>query len=234
MAIPIFRFALLIALAIALPAPAFAEGESFCAVVLRAAGMAPGAGAATDPDDEIDSGALWLANLNTLLATRITGPGYHSPVFTPAADAVLAIKDDRIFRIPIAGGDLLEVYQLDNILKLVGFLPDGRLLIASDDGAALRVGLLAIEQGKLQWLTPNADSPGDRAALERIRGWDRVYGRFRVTTERQVFGEREWTEVVLEEAGRAARAISDCQGVLCGQAAFAPEKRLVVFVKSQP
>lgn len=232
MAVPVLRFAL----AIALAAPPFALGESFCGVALRAAGMAPGPGVSTDPDDEIDSGSLWLADLNALRSTRITGAGYHSPVFTPAADAILAIRDDRIVRIPIAGDDRQEreVYRLDNILKLVGFLPDGRLLLASDDGTTLQVGLLTIDQGKVQWLTPNADSPGDRAALERIRGWDRVYGPFRVTTERLAFGEKEWTEVVLEEAGKAAQAISDCQGVLCGQAALAPQKRLVVFVRSQP
>jgi hypothetical protein len=232
MAIPILRFAL----AATLAAPAWAAGEPFYTTVLRASGMASGPGTATNPDDEIDSGSLWLANLNTSRVTRITGTGYLSPVFTPAGDAILAIKDDRIVRIPLGESDPQEegVFQLEDIVKLIGFLPDGRLLVAAGDGDSLRAGLLTLGDGQVEWLTPDPNSARDRAALARIRGWDRVYGRFRLTTERLSEGDREWTDVVLEEAGKAARTISDCQGLLCGQAAMAPAKGLVVFVRSQP
>jgi hypothetical protein len=220
------------ALALALIPVAVAQREPFSTQVLKVAGLASGPGAATDPDDEIDSGELWVADLNANTRSRVAGQGYRSPVATPAGDAILAIRDDVIVRVPIAGGNPEDVFQLDSITKLVGFDPDGRLLVTADDNNM--VGFLTLEDKKIRWLTPDESSAADKAALDRIRGWERVYGATRVFAERQTAGDKRWTDVVVQESAKEPLNVSHGEGVPCGQPAFAPARRLVVFVRAQP
>jgi hypothetical protein len=221
-----------VVLALALMPVAAAQREPFSAQVLRVAGVAPGPGAATDPDDEIDTGELWVADLNANTRNRIAGQGYRSPVLTPAGDAVLAIRDDVIVRVPIGGGNPEDVFQLDSITKLVGFGSEERLLVTADDGNM--VGFLTLADKKIRWLTPDESLAEDKAALDRIRGWERVYGDVKVSQERQTAGSKRWTDVLVRESGKDALNVSQGEGVSCGQPAYAPAKRLVVFVRSQP
>lgn len=230
MPVRIFRWS--IALMLPLASTVFAQRETFSAQVLRVPGMAPGPAAATEPDDEVDSGDLWVTDLGAGTRAKISGQGFRSPVFTQAGDAVVAIRDESIVRIPVAGGKPQELFQLDSITKLVGYAPDGRLLLTADDNNM--VGFLAIGEGKIRWLTPDEASAEDKAAVERIRGWERTYGDAKLSVERQTAGAKHWTDVVLAERGKEPDNVSRCEGAPCGQAAFEPAKRLVVFVRGQP
>ncbi|MGE5648035.1 MAG: hypothetical protein ACM336_19845 [Acidobacteriota bacterium] len=207
-----------------------AQNEPFAAQVLRVAGMAPGSGAATDPDDEIDTGELWLVDLKLNTRRPIASQGFRSPVFAPSGDAVYAIRDDVIVRISLSGGAPEDVFQLDSITKLAGFAPDGRLLLTADDNNM--VGFLTLADKKIRWLTPDESRAEDKAALERVRGWERVYGDTRVATERQTSTSKRWTDVMLHEGANDPVNVSQGDGVFCGQPAYAPAARMVVYVRA--
>ena len=219
---------LMMALAPAAPA----QRQTFSAQVLAVSGMSAGGGAALEPDDEIDGGEIWIADLNTNTHSKIAGSGYRTPVFAPGGDAVLAIRDDVIVKIPVAGGKAEDVFQLDSISKLVGFVPDGRLLVTADDNNM--IGFLALPDGKARWLTPDDASAEDKAAVERIRGWERVYGGTKVMVQGKAAGGKRSTDVYAQESGKEPVNVSAGEGVSCGQPAFLPDHKLVVYVRAQP
>jgi hypothetical protein len=221
-----------VAAALALMPVAYGQRETFAAQVARIPGLGSGPGAAMDPEDEIDTGEIWVSDLNANTRTRIAGPGFRSPVFTPAGDAVLAIRDETIVRIPAAGGNAEDIFQLDSITKLAGVAPDGRVLVTADDNSM--VGFLSLDDHKLRWLQPDESSADDKSALDRIRGWERLYGATKLAAARQTAGGKHWTDVVLAETGKEPVNVSQGEGVSCGEPAFAPAKRLVVFVRAQP
>jgi len=217
---------------VATPAPA--QRESFSSQVLRVSGMGPGPGAQIEPEDEIDAGDVWVTDLNAHQANRVAQGGFRSPVFTPAGDAVMAVRDDTIVRIPLKGGGPEDVFQLDGLVKIVGFSPDGRLLLQADDGTDTpQVGLLAVAEKKLRWLSSDASAAEDKTALDRVRGWERLYGATRVFVRREAPAGKNWTQVWVEEAGKEPFNASQCEKASCGQPSMTPEKGLVVYIKAQ-
>ena len=220
------------ALMLAIVPAAPAQRQTFSAQVLAVSGMTSGGGAALEPEDEIDGGEVWIADLSSNTHAKIAGPGYRTPVFAPTGDAVLAIRDDVIVKIPVAGGKAEDVFQLDSITKLVGFAPDGRLLVTADDGNM--IGFVTLPDGKARWLTPDDASAEDKAAAERIRGWERIYGGTKVTVQGKPAGGKRSTDVYAQESGKEPVNVSRGEGVSCGQPAFLPDRKLVVFVRAQP
>lgn len=211
-----------------------AQREPFASQVLKVSGMGPGPGAQIDPEEEIDAGEIWVTDLNAHVTTRVAQGSFRSPVFTPAADAIMAVRDDTIVRIPLGGGAPDELFQLDGLAKIIGFSPDGKLLVQGDDGSDTpQVGLLTVAEKKLRWLSIDPAAAEDKAALDRIRGWERSYGAARVFVRKETSNGRNSTQVYLEEPGKDAMNASQCEKASCGQPSMAPEKRLVVYIRAQ-
>jgi hypothetical protein len=132
----------------------------------------------------------------------------------------------------VAGGKAEDVFQLDSISKLVGFGTDGRLLVTADDNNL--IGFLVLPDGKARWLTPDEASAEDKAAVERIRGWERVYSATKLFVKGKTAGSKRSTDVYAEENGKEPVNVSAGEGVSCGQPVYLPSRKLVVYVRAQP
>ncbi len=219
----------------ALVLPCRAQNETFAAQVLRVSGMAPGAGAAVDPEDEIDSGEIWLADVDAGKAVRVDKEGgYRSPVLAPDGAAVYALRWDAVVRIPRSGGNAEEVMPLEGATKLAGFASDGRLLlmIEGGEGSPVMVGFVSPENRKLKWLSIDENAEADRNALARLRGWERVYGDRTLVVERRTEGNRKWTDVFVRASGKDAVNVSRCEKATCGQGSLSPDGKTAVFIRS--
>jgi hypothetical protein len=208
--------------------------------------MAAGAGPSFDPDDEIEAGEVWMMNLRSGKQTRIDKDGeYRTPVLAPGGTQVYALRwnararrvcgrqPGELVRFPIGGGDAEEVMPFEGASKLLGFAPDGRLLLMIDDDIdPPLVGLLAPNTRKLTWLPVDEQSGADEAAMVRLRGWERVYGDTKLTVRPQVQGGRRWTDVFLVAPGKPATNVSRCRNAACGEASLSSDGRTLLFIKS--
>jgi hypothetical protein len=213
--------------------PLLGQTETFASRVLKVQGMAPGAGAAFDGDDEIDGGEVWIADAAGGKQTRLDKDGgYRTPVLAPGGTHVYALHADAVVRIPAAGGDPEEVLPLEGVTKLVGFAPDGRLLVMVDAGDPPMIGLLAVDTRKLQWLTPDMNAAEDQAAIARIRNWERVYGEQTLSVDKRTEDGRRWTDVFLRASGKESVNVSRCEKATCGQGSLSPDGKSVLYIRA--
>ena len=95
--------------------------QSFWSTVLRMTGISATPSQLKGPDDEIQAGEIWVADLPRKTRLRITRHGgYRSPVFLAGDEHILALKGNKIIQIPLAGGEPKSLYTLKAVTKLVG------------------------------------------------------------------------------------------------------------------
>ena len=90
------------------------------------------------PGDEVTSGELWVADLNSRTTRALTSSaGWRSPVFLPGTKDVLALRGTDVVRLPSGSGEGKKLYSVDAIVKLVGVGRDdpGKVLILLRGGA---------------------------------------------------------------------------------------------------
>ena len=209
--------------------------------VLRASGIAANP-STLKGSEEFASGQIWLADLAGQRTRELTADArYRSPVFTPGGNDILAIEgQNRIVRLPVAGGRPTRLYTIDGIIKLVGFSQDDsdRVLVLSD-GASVdgpRVGWLSVKTGRIVPLSYALTSNEDRRMVEHLRGWDRMYGGTRVyvdnVTTHALSGEAQSTDAFVKVSGGKPINASQCDGVRCGQPSLSADGRRLVFIKA--
>jgi len=194
------------------------------------------------PGDEVRSGDLWLANLDTGATRALTsGGGYRSPVFLAGTANILALRGNDVVEVPSAGGEAKKLYSSDSILKLVGSASDdpGQVLVLlrSDGGAHPRIGSLTVSTGAVSLIPYDSSSSRDLQMVESLNRWSRTYGNRYIFVDRQskqsFSGTVEWSDVFLKPGNAKAEDISRCDGDNCGQPSLAQDGRLLVFVKAK-
>jgi hypothetical protein len=225
------------------PAPPAKQKSGFVDRVLKFLGISDSPGTLKGPGDEVVSGELWVAELDSNLVHALaSGGGYRSPVFMPATNDVLALRGTDLIRFPSGSGEGKKLYSISDVTKLVAFDiddPDSLLLLRSA-GASVRpqVASLSIATGKVTPVDYDPASRADLQMLENLESWTRTYGDKQVYVKRQtkqeLSGIVEWSDVFLRTAGREPMDVSNCNGTNCGQPSLSADGRLIVFVKAEP
>ena len=227
-----------ILLALALAVPAAAATESLLNRLLRISGLTAAPAQLRGPGDE--TGNIWIANLDRRTVRALTTEGgYRTPVFSPAGDAVYALRHDILVRIPVESGKPVTVRRVAGAIKLVGFdsksTDEAIVLLETQDNSS-PLAVVSVKSGAITPLPFNADSEDEQRALGKIRGQDRVYGDTILYTQteskRGLSRTIEWTDVYLRRGDAAPQNISRCDSVSCVQPALSPNGQSVAFVKT--
>lgn len=224
------------------PAVKQKTGASFTERLLKFLGISASPSTFKGPGDEVVTGDVWLADLEskTTRALTTTG-GYRSPIFLCGSSDVLALRGTEVMRISSAGGEGKKLYPVEGITKLVACSSEDRdkavILLRSEADARPRVRLLTISTGATIAIPYDSSSSQDLQMLESLQGWTRAYGDRELYVEsqsKQAFsGTVEWTDVFLRLGNAKPVDVSQCDGTNCGQPSLSENKHLVVFVKSR-
>ncbi len=215
---------------------------SFTEKLLKFFGISDSPGTLKGPGDEVTSGELWLADLDSRTTRALTSSyGYRSPIFLAGSKDVLALRGTDVVQLPSAGGEARKLYSVEGILKLVGSSSEdpGKVLILlrGEAGGRPRVGLLIVGTGAVAIVPYDPASSQDLQMLENLEGWSRTYGDRSISVKRQakqaLSGTVEWNDVFLKAGNQAPVDVSQCDGVNCGQPSLSQDGRLLVFVKAR-
>lgn len=214
---------------------------SFVEKLLKFFGISDSPGTLKGPGDEVASGQLWLADLNSQSTRALTsGDGYRSPIFLTATKEVLALRGSDVVQLPVLGGEGRKLYSIDGIVKLVatGSADAGTVLVLlrGEAGGRPRVALLNVSTGAITPVPYDPASSQDLQMVEDLAGWSRTYGDRHIYVKRQskqaLSGTVEWSDVFLQVGNQTAVDVSQCGGVNCGQPSLSADGHWLVFVKS--
>jgi hypothetical protein len=232
-------FAVLLCISLTMPLQG-GESDSFLRTLLRVTGISANPSEMKGPSDA-DTGDIWVIDLAQLAQSQVTqGGGYRSPVFLPGGVDILALKGNDIVRIRVRGGKEVKLYTIEGIIKLVGFNTendDQVLMLREKEDGMPSVGFVSLKSGQVINLPYDGQSISDRSILDHITGWERIYGDTTVyvdstTTTDRMGRYREWTNVYIKSKGKDEN-LSKCQQINCGQPSLSPDRRKVVFIKSE-
>src|SRR5688572_14964202 len=104
--------------------PLAADAQTLIDRLLRIAGLTAAPSQMRGPGDEVESGSIWIANVDQRTTRALTSEGgYRSPVFSPTDGAIYALKGDTIVRL-LADARSATTVKVPGAIKLVGF--DGK------------------------------------------------------------------------------------------------------------
>ena len=221
------------------PAP---PRETFWQKALRILGISVTPSALKGDDDAL-TGDIWLADLQTGTARRLTREGtYRSPIVLPGEQTVWALKAETICEIPLDGGAVKERFSIKGIIKLASVDTESRknvVLLREDEAHQMVVELLSIYDGKRTVLSYDPASDADKRMLAYLRSWERSYdgGKFKLYTRsesRDGAADRriEWRDVYFEGPEREPLDLSHCEPFNCGQPALSLNAQYAVYVKA--
>jgi hypothetical protein len=218
--------------------PPETHADPFWKTVLRVTGISATPSQLKSVSDEIE-GDIWVVDLtqeNRLI--KVTSEGrYHSPVFLPGNQQILALKDGKVVQVSVAGGNTTILYTIKGLVKIVGFVKDNQdniLILRKEDGGLL-AGLLSLKTGQIMTMPYDRESKRDRQMLAHLTGWERVYDDTRVYVKAEnkpgIIGSIEWTDVFIQQGNGTPVNISRCDGENCGQPSISSDRKFVVFIK---
>jgi len=218
------------------------QKSSFTEKLLKFLGISDSPGTLKGPGDEVASGEVWIADLDSGTTRALTsGSGYRSPIFLAGTDEVLVLRGADVLRISLRGGESRKLYSLQGVLKLVASNPQDPanilVLLRGQEAGRPRVGLASVATGTVTIVPYDSGSSQDLQMLENLQGWSRTYGDHYVFVRRQtrqaLSGKVEWSEVFLQVDGGAPVDVSRCDGDNCGQPSLSEQQKFLVFIKSK-
>jgi hypothetical protein len=143
---------------------------------------------------------------------------------------VFALRGTDLVRVSVAGGAAVKVQSLPGVMKLVGFDEqdaDSLLAIFADKAepmpAAVDIALVSVTTGKRTMVASH--QAANTVETDSLLAWERQYGKIQVLPVGH--------EVVVRGVQSAESPITNCgEYAVCGQPAYSPELKLVVFVRS--
>jgi len=190
--------------------------------------------------DRIVSGEIWLVEIGSMKPKRLVpGGGYHSPVFMPKTNDILALKGQEIVRLPSTGGAPTTLYAIHAVRKLVGFSQDNAdelLIITENPSGRPDVGLLSVSTGSVAPIPYDRTSTEDLDMLEHLLGWKRVYGDkslyMQHREEQTLSGTVDYVDTFLRADDGEPVNVSNCDGVNCGQPSLSADSTRIVFIRA--
>jgi hypothetical protein len=207
--------------------------------LLRFAGISATPSAQKAPGDEAVAGDIWLVEVNSSEALRLTHDGgYRSPIFLTGDKKIIAVKGPDVMEISVTGGEPKKLLCVKQVVKLVGANmddPNSILVLIEDENRNPGLALLTLHDGGVTKIPPEG-SEEYRKALTHAESWERVYGTTKVFVKTEVkndlVGVVEWSDVYIKQAGSPPKNLSRCDGINCSQPSLSQSGRSVAFIKS--
>jgi hypothetical protein len=214
--------------------------ETLVQKLLRIAGLTAAPSQMRGPDDQVDPGNIWIADLGRHTTKELTHDGgYRSPVFS-GDGRIYALKGGMIVRISPGGGAAAPVQKASGAAKLVGFdggSVDDLVVLLETEAAASPLAVVTLKNGRVTPLPYDPRSDDQRRMVAQARAQDRVYGDAvvytRTETKQGLSRNIEWTDVYIRRGSSPPQNISACDGVNCVQPALSPDRQSVAYVKTQ-
>ena len=214
--------------------------ETFWERVLRFTGISVNPNTLKGADDELVSGQVWVANLQSGTRRRVTtSEGYRSPIYFPSGADILALQGGYVVRISSSGDKAEKLYRIAGIAKFVGFsrdVPAEALALTEDEAGRVSPAILSVNTGAVAPIQYDPQSSLDRQMLEHLEGWQRSYGDTVIYVKREfrqsLSGTVEVFNVFLKTAGRDPVNVSGCDMANCGQPSLSPDGNRVLFIKA--
>ena len=213
----------ILAIALLLAAPLLAE-ETWGQWLMRVTGLSVTSRGLRG--DEKLAGEVWVAKLSPAVRTPWATDGtYRSPIFTPDGQAVLAIRDGRIIRIPSAGGAPEDLGVEAGEARLIAFHRENPDLVVILKRQPAELGLINLTKATY---TP---APVEQESLQNLWNWASERDDLRLFQGR--FDGSPDLNVFLQRGDAERRNISRCKDADCGQPSLSPDGQQVVYVKRQ-
>lgn len=214
---------------------------SFIDFLLKTTGISATPSLQKGFDAEIAEGDIWVVDINSGESLRITeNGGYHSPVFMPDDNNILALRGNTVVRMAKNGGKTEVLHTIQGLEKLVGFNKedmDNLLIFLEGKDGKYSVGFLSLKSGQVTSIQYDSNSKVHWNMINHIKDWERVYGDVSVYSRSQVkrslAGKIEWTDVFIEKGKEEPVNLTRSNGVSCGQPSLSYDGRQVVFVKTK-
>lgn len=179
-------------------------------------------------------GNIWLVSIDKSganQAKQITRGGtYHSPLWVPGSDKILAMKEDKLIQFNIEGGEEKMLHSLSKFTILLGFDKSDSNSILVINGSVPAVFLL--DSGQVKLLPYDKENSEDRGALDGLMSGFRDYGNTEVFIEKQggadANGVSKKINKIHIKSGEQDLVIS-CPAE-CGQPALREDGGWLVFV----
>jgi hypothetical protein len=177
--------------------------QSFWATVLRVTGISATPSQMKGPDDEVQAGDIWVADLVRKTRLRVTRHGgYRSPIFLAGDEHILALKGHTIIQISLSGGEPKSLYTLKEVAKIVGLdktVPDKVLILFQKAAGSDAAGVLSLKSGQVTRLPYDGESQDYGGMISHMKEWERVYGDTKVyvrtESKSDMAGTVGWTDV---------------------------------------
>lgn len=212
--------------------PADLPPETFWEKAARVAGFSSNPSALRGPGDQVGEGdvVLWFRAGKTPVRRPLTQDGgYRSPIFQHGDRYVLALKGKKLVRVPVAGGDVKELFDVPDVVKLVGASRDEEhlvLAVAEDAEGRRSAAFVCLGTGRV--VTFGGDANTDESHLPHLLGWWRQYEKARVETR----DRNGRSNVFLVRDGGEIK-VSRCKDVHCGQPSLSSDGERVVYLKAR-
>lgn len=162
---------------------------------------------------------------------QVTRSGkYHSPIWIPGSDNLLAIKDDKLIQFSLSGGEEKILHNLPDPTILVGFNSNdmNSLLILQKSVPAL----LLLDSGEVIFMPFDKDNSEDSETLSSLKSSFRDYGKSQVYISEQ---SRTDVKGVTKKINKIHIKLDKQEFVIscpsdCAQPALIKNGRMLVFV----
>lgn len=213
--------------------------QTFWQRLLRFCGISATPSAQKAPGDKVTSGDIWLVQVNSSEALRLTHDGgYRSPIFLTGDNKIIALKGPDVMEISVTGGEPEKLLCVKQVVKLVGANmddPNSILVLIEDENRNPGLGVLTLHDGAVTKI-PAEGSDEYRKALTHAESWERVYGATKVFVKTEVkndlVGVVEWSDVYIKQVDSPPKNLSRCDGINCSQPSLSKTGHSVVFIRS--
>jgi len=215
--------------------PATAEGNSFLTALLRFTGITATPGAVKG-NDNFAAGNIWLVQIEAAKASeprKITNNGnYHTPLWIPGSQAILAMKSDKLVKLNAQGNEEKTLHTLTRNTALLGFdkHDTNRILVLQ---RPLAVGILTLASGQITPLPYDRNNSKELEAFEQLRKDFRSYDSVKVSVNEKKKPDsqgrfKSFYTILIEQLGGKDVSIS-CPSD-CSQPALAENGQQLLFI----
>ena len=215
--------------------PATAEDNSFLTALLRFTGITATPSAVKGNDDFV-TGNIWLVQIEAAKASeprKITKDGnYHTPLWIPGSQAILAMKGDKLVQLNAQGHEEKTPHTLTKNTALLGFdkRDTNRILVLQ---RPLAVGILTLANGQIMPLPYDNNNSKEREAFDQLRKDFRSYDSAKVSVNEKKKPDSQGRfkslyTILIEQLGGKDISIS-CPSD-CSQPAFSEDGRQLLFI----
>jgi hypothetical protein len=179
------------------------------------------------------SGDIVLATVDGGERRQLTRDGdYHSPIFLPGDEALVALRGDRLVRIDAVDGKSEQIATIPGVVKLIGIDPaDAKQVFILTEDKGEPVKRFDLGSKRLEPIPYDPKDKNDESMLSFIKGDDHVYGDVKFRVEEKSDSLEDWTEILVIQPQVENKTLTEGAGVSSRQPALGHKKKLVAYVR---